>query len=139
LLKNEIADGLKIMNRDGFYPTAFAYPYGAHNGLFDKALMRYFKSVRALNGTTDFSKSLAPTEKNNLLFGLGIDKSSKRTDEVVLQVMRSAAGNNNCAVFVAHEINSSNKLSVTRDRLQKIIDNAKVLGLKYYTISEISN
>jgi peptidoglycan/xylan/chitin deacetylase (PgdA/CDA1 family) len=139
LYKNEIVDGLKMMNRDGFYPTAFAYPYGAHNGLYDKGLMRYFKSVRALNGSSDFSKSLAPTEKNDLLFGLGIDRSSKRTDDVVLQVMRSAAANNNCAVFVAHDINTSSKLSVTKDRLQKIIDYAKALDLKYYTISEISN
>ncbi len=139
LMKNEITEGLKLMNRDGFYPTTFAYPYGAHNGLYDKMLMRYFKSVRALNGTNDFSKSLAPTENNNLLFGLGIDKSSKRTDEVVLQLIKSAADNNNCAVFVAHDINTNIRLSVTRERLQKIFKYVKLLGIKYYTISEISN
>lgn len=139
LIKNEVTDGLKQMNRDGFYPTAFAYPYGAHNGIYDKMLMRYFKSVRALNGTNDFSKSLAPTEKNDLLFGLGIDKSSKRTDEAVLQLIKSAAENNNCAVLVAHDINTSIKLSVTRERLQKIFSYVKHLGLKYYTITEISN
>ncbi len=139
LMKNEITNGLKMMNRDGFYPTVFAYPYGAHNGIYDKMLMRYFKSVRVLNGTNDFTKSLAPTENNNLLAGLGIDKSSKRSDEVVMQVMKSASDNNNCAVFVAHDINSNIKLSVTLDRLNKIINYAKHLGLKYYTISEISN
>ena len=127
------------MNRDGFFPTTFAYPYGAHNGIYDKTLMRYFKSVRALNGTSDFSKSLAPSEKNDVLYGLGIDKSSKRSDPDVLQLIQSAATNNNCAVFVAHDINSEKKLSVTRERLQKIIDAAKRLNLKYYTVSEISN
>lgn len=128
-----------MMNRDGFYPTAFAYPYGAHNAIYDKVLMRYFKSVRALNGTTDFTKSLAPTEKNDLLYGLGIDKSSKRTDETVLQLIKSASDNNNCAVFVAHDINTNTKLSVTKERLIKIINYVKQMNLKYYTISEISN
>lgn len=139
LMLNEIECGLKMMNKDGFYPTTFAYPYGAHNGLYDKMLMRYFKSVRALNGTNDFSKSLAPTERNDLLFGLGIDKSSKRTDEDVLQLIKSASSNNNCAVFVAHDINTDRKLSITLNRLNKMIDQVKQLNMKFYTVSEISN
>ena len=139
LMFNEIESGLIMMNKDGFYPTTFAYPYGAHNGLYDKKLMQYFKSVRALNGTNDFSKSLAPTTNNQLLFGLGIDKSSKRSDEVVQQVIKSAFENNTCAVFVAHDINTSLNLSVTLDRLKKIVASVKQLGLKYYTISQISN
>ena len=139
LMQNEIESGLKMMNKDGFYPTTFAYPYGAHNGLYDKMLMRYFKSVRALNGTNDFSKSLAPTEKNNLLFGLGIDKSSKRSDDDVLQLIKSASANNDCAVFVAHDINTSLKLSITLERLKKMIDFTKQMNLKFYTVSEISN
>ena len=139
LMQNEIEIGLKQMNRDGFYPTTFAYPYGAHNGIYDKMLMRYFKSVRALNGTADFSKSLAPTEKNNILYGLVIDKNGKRSDPEIMQLIQSASDNNNCAVFVAHDINSEKPLSVSRERLQKIIDKVKELGLKYYTASEISN
>ena len=139
LMFNEIECGLKMMNKDGFYPTTFAYPYGAHNGLYDKMLMRYFKSVRALNGSNDFSKSLAPTEKNNLLFGLGIDKSSKRSDEAVLQLMKSASDQNDCAIFVAHDINTNKELSITLGRLKKMIAYAKQLNLKFYTVSEISN
>jgi peptidoglycan/xylan/chitin deacetylase (PgdA/CDA1 family) len=139
LMQNEIVNGLKLMNRDGFYPTTFAYPYGAHNGIYDKMLMRYFKSVRALNGTADFSKSLTVTEKNDVLYGLGIDKSSKRSDADILQLVQSAANNKNCAVLVAHDINSGKQLSVSRALLQKIFDAAKRLDLKYYTASEISN
>ncbi len=139
LLQNEIESGLKMMNKDGFYPTTFAYPYGAHNGLYDKMLMRYFKSVRALNGTSDFSKSLAPTEKNNLLFGFGIDKNSKHSDEEVLQLIKSTSTGNTCAIFVAHDINTDRRLSVTLARLKKMIDYTKELNLKFYTISEISN
>ena len=138
-MKCEVEDGLKLMNRDGFYPITFAYPMGAHNGLFDKMLKRYFKSVRALNGTNDYSKSLAPTEKNDILYGLGIDKSSKRTDEDILKVIQSAWENRACAVFVAHNINMNVNLSVTKARLLKMFAYIDKLGLKYYTVSEISN
>ena len=129
----------KLMNKDGFYPTTFAYPYGAHNGVFDKLLMRYFKSVRALNGTQDFSKSIVPTKNNDVLYGLGIDKSSKRSDADVINILQSAKNNNACALFVAHDINSANKYSVTKERLLKIFAFAKQNNLKYFTASQISD
>ena len=139
LMRCEIEAGLKLMNNDGFYPVTFAYPYGAHNGLFDKTLMRYFKSVRALNGTQDFSKSVVPTTKNDVLFGLGIDKSSNRSDADIMNILQSAKNNNTCAVLVAHEINTGSKFSITLERLKKIITFTKVNNLKYYTASEISD
>jgi sialate O-acetylesterase len=139
LIRYEVEDGLKLMNKDGFYPTTFAYPYGAHNGLFDKILMRYFKSVRALNGTQDFSKSVVPTQHNKMLYGLGIDKSSKRSDVDITNILKSAKNNNACVVFVAHEINTSNKFSVTLKRLLDIISFVKANQLKFYTASEVSD
>jgi peptidoglycan/xylan/chitin deacetylase (PgdA/CDA1 family) len=139
LMQCEIEAGLKMMNRDGFYPETFAYPYGAHNGLFDKMLMRYFKSVRALNGSQDFSKSIVATQKNDILYGLGIDKSSKRSDGDILTVLESAQSNNACAVLVAHDINTSSRLSVTLERLRMIFDFAKKEGMKFYTAREISD
>ncbi len=138
LMKNEVEDGLKLMNLDGFYPTTFAYPYGAHSGVYDKMLMRYFKSVRGLNGTSDYSKSLAPMEKNEVIYGLVIDKNGGRSDESILRLMNSASENKAYAVFTGHDINSSISLSVTKGRLLKIFNHAKDLGLKYYTVSEIS-
>lgn len=139
LMRNEVEAGLKMMNQDGFYPTTFAYPYGAHNGVFDKMLMRYFKSVRALNGTQDFSKSIVPTQNNTVLYGLGIDKSSKRSDQDITNVLQSAKNNNACVVLVAHDINTSSPYSITLRRLMAIFSFVKKNNLKYYTASEISN
>ena len=139
LVQCEVEAGLKMMNKDGFYPTTFAYPYGAHNGVIDKALMRYFKSVRALNGTQDFSKSIVPTTKNSLLYGLGIDKSSKRSEADITNILQSAKNNNTCAVLVAHEINTSSKYAITLERLKKIIAFANANNLRFYTASEISD
>lgn len=139
LMQCEIEAGLKMMNRDGFYPETFAYPYGAHNALFDKMLKRYFKSVRALNGTQDFSKSIVSNQRNDVLYGLGIDKSSKRSDGDILTLLGSAKNNHACAILVAHDINTGSRLSVTLERLRMIFDFAKKEGLKYYTAREISD
>jgi peptidoglycan-N-acetylglucosamine deacetylase len=139
LMKNEVEEGLKLMNRDGFYPVTFAYPYGAHNGLFDKLLKRYFKSVRAMNGTTDFSESLATQEKNEVLYGLGIDKNSNRSDADILKLIGSAYESKAFAVFVGHGINTNSSLSVTRERLLKMFAGINSLGMKYYTVSDISD
>lgn len=139
LMRCEVEAGLKMMNKDGFYPTTFAYPYGAHNGLFDKMLMRYFKSVRALNGTQDYTKSVVPTNKNDVLYGLGIDRSSKRSDGDINTILQSAKDNNTCAVFVAHDINSPNKFSVELGRLLQVIRFVKNNNMKFYTINEISD
>jgi peptidoglycan/xylan/chitin deacetylase (PgdA/CDA1 family) len=136
-IQKEIVNGLKQMNQDGFYPTNFAYPAGAHNGVADKMLQRYFKSVRALNGTNDYSKSLIPCENNPVLYGLGIDKSSKRTDESILTLIDAAKQYNGYAIFVAHNIEKNIPLSVTKERLQKMFDYIKSKGLKYYRVSDI--
>ena len=139
LIHNEIECDLKKMNQDGFYPITFAYPYGAHTGEYDHLLQRYFKSVRVLNGSTDYSQSLAPLDNNKILYGYGLDKSSKHSDESILKLMQSAKSNNCCAIFVGHDINKDSKLSVPLDRLAKIVRTVKELGLKYYTVSEISD
>jgi hypothetical protein len=139
LMRQEIEGGLKQMNSDGFFPTTFAFPYGAHNAVIDNALKRYFKSARALNGSKDYTKSLCPTNKNNLLFGLGIDKSSNRSNADIINFLNAAKNNNNCAVLVAHEINTVNKFSVSLERLKTIFDYVKTNGLKYYTASQISD
>lgn len=139
LLQNEIEAGLKCMQRDGFYPVSFAYPFGIRTGELDLALKPYFKSVRALNGSTDRSRSLAPQDKNYSLFGFGLDRSSNHTDDEIFKLLNSARNNNCVAVLVGHNINKPNKLSVSIDRLRYLVKLVQEMGLHYYTIREISD
>lgn len=139
LLQKEIEAGLKCMHRDGFYPVSFAFPFGAHTGELDQALKPYFRSVRALNGSTDHSRSLAPNEKNYSLYGFGLDKSSNHTDDQLYKLLQAAKDKNCTAVLVGHDINKAHKLSVSLDRLRYLVKLVQQLGLEYYTISEISD
>jgi peptidoglycan-N-acetylglucosamine deacetylase len=139
MIQQEIMPGLLKMNQDGFYPKTFAYPFGSHCASLDKALLPYFKSVRALNGTTNYGLSQAATEKNEVLYGLGLDISSKNSDAIIGKMLTNAKDKNTCAVLVAHRINAENtNLTVTLDRLRAISAQAKSLGLKFYCMSEIS-
>ncbi len=138
LIRKEIEPDLKMMRRDGFNPVTFAYPYGAHNPLLDKALSKYFKSVRALNGSLDFTKSLVSGINNAVLYGLGIDKGSNRSNADINKVLTSARNNSTIAVFVAHDINTGGKLSVSVATLKMIARFVKANNLTYYTASEIS-
>ncbi len=92
-----------------------------------------------MNGTQDFSKSIVSNQHNTVLYGLGIDKSSKRSDKDIINILQSVKSNNSCVVFVSHDINSNGKFSTTLKRLLNIISFVKSNNLKYYTASEISN
>ena len=140
LLKEEVLDGLHLMNDDGFYPTTFAYPYGQHNEILDKLLLKYFKSVRALNGTTNLSKSLMSLDNNRIIYGLGIDESSKRDLEKIKDLLSEAQEKNSCAVLLVHNIERSDiAMQCPLWKLKELILKAKSLNLRFYTISEISN
>lgn len=139
LIKEEVNEGLRQMNRDGFYPTTFAYPYGRHNEVLDKKILKILKSVRALNGTQDLSRSLASLRGNTLLFGLGIDESSKRNLDKIKGLLFLAQQTDQCAVLVIHNIECNTlKMQIPLSKLKEILSTAKSLNLKFYTISEIS-
>lgn len=139
LIQNEIEAGLSKLNADGFYPTTFAYPYGHHNQALDNTLLKYFKSVRALNGTNNFTKSLATTTNNSILYGLGIDESSKRPMSTIFQLVTNAHDDNNCLVLVSHHTDlPGTKFITTQNTLREIIKKAVSLDMHFYTVSEIS-
>ena len=139
LMQYEIYDDLTKMNQDGFYPKTFAYPYGEHNKILDDRLLKIFKSLRILNGTTDYTLSETATTSNSILYGLGMDKKSN-TLKTIERTMESVSKNNTCLVLVGHRIEQpSSDLQVPYKRLKFILKRAKELNLRFYTVSEISN
>ena len=140
LMKTEVVDGLSKMRADGFNPVTFAFPYGRHNEVLDQELLKYFKSVRALNGSTNYANSMATGFNNKILYGLGIDESSKRPLNVILQLLENTKTSNACLVLVAHHIQRDDlSMQLPLYKLRKILTTSRDLGLKFYTVSEISN
>ena len=139
LIAEEVNKGLDLMNRDGFHPTTFAYPYGKHDDLLDKILIKQFSSIRALNGTSDLLKSLIPLRNNKLIFSLGIDESSKRSLIKIEGLLFAASQTDRCAVMLVHNIERTDvKYQIPLWKLREILITAKNLNLRFYTIAEIS-
>jgi hypothetical protein len=139
LLHSEIYPDLSLMKQDGFNPVVFAYPFGSHNKETDQALRPYFKSLRALNGSPNLSRSLTASMNERILFAMGMDNSSKRKEWMYDEMLHSASENRNCLVLVGHRIEEGDtNLKVSLSRLLHIVNRSKELGLKFYTVSEIS-
>ncbi len=139
ILEMEVDQDLKKMNRDGFYPVSFAYPFGAHNYYLDNELLKKFKSVRMLNGSADLSKSLAATQSNKSLYGLSMD-NDRQSIQTIWNMLGNAKNDHSCLVLVAHQINNPTaKFAVSHDKLKKILQKAADLGLKFYTAADLSN
>ena len=139
LMDEEVFKGLTLMNNDGFYPTTFAYPYGQHNEILDKHLLKYFKSVRALNGNGDINKSLASLDNNKIIYGYGLDDIRDRDISKIEGMLETAREKNSCAVLLVHNIEKPEiKLQLPLETLRRFLIKAKSLDLNFYTISEIS-
>lgn len=139
LIEEEIVNGLQLMNREGFYPQTFAYPFGAHTDALDKILLKYFKSVRVLNGTKDLTTSLSPLSNNTMLHGLGIDEQSKRSLGQIEGLLNQASQKRSCAVLLVHNIERRDtQLELPLWKLRRILLKAISLNLKFYTITELS-
>jgi peptidoglycan-N-acetylglucosamine deacetylase len=139
LLKKEVFDGLEKMRADGFNCKTFAYPYGQHNDLLDKKLLQYFKSLRALNGTNNYAKSQATGTKNKIIYGLGIDESSKRQMDVILKLIQNAYNDKTCLVLTAHHVGRPDlKMQLPMDKLRRILQEGSKTGLAFVTVSDIS-
>jgi hypothetical protein len=138
-IQNEIYGDMSKMNRDGFYPTTFAYPYGAHNDYLDFRLKKIFRSVRVLNGSKDHSKSCTKTAYNSMLFALGMDDNG-RSIPMLEKMIELAQKNHNCLVLVGHQINNpAVKFQVPYEKLRFILKKAQSLNMRFYTASDISN
>lgn len=139
MIQLEVVNGIELMKADGFNPTAFAFPYGKNNGIINDALKPYFKTIRALNGTKDYAKSVVKTTNNYLLFAFGLDKSSGHTNTEIEKLLEGCKENGDCAIFVGHDIGTTDKFSTTRERLIAIGTQVKTLQLRCYLARELAN
>ncbi len=139
LMDNEINEGMSLMKQDGFHPTTFAYPYGRSTPKLDEVLLKQFKSVRVLNGSTDIAKSCAPANGSDKLYAIGMDLSSGKSNQQLVKYIQTAYENDNCLVLVGHHVERPDlKMQVPLERLKEIIKAVKARHMRFYTASEIS-
>lgn len=140
-LQNEIYPMITLMNSNAFYPTSFAYPYGARNTITDDLLLSEFETLR---GTT--YKKLPPSNQNcyyngqKVTYGLGLDTSYPHFSiPYYLSLLEYANKNNKIVIFYAHkpvEVSHSDYETEYATLIQ-ICKYVQLNNMKFYTMSEL--
>ena len=128
----------------GFNPVSFAYPYGEHQALYDQAVRAYFPYIRLTfdDFQNELSKqtSIYHNSGNSyiLLSGAGIDKDFNNSVDEITKAMIKARKTGNIITFYAHNVinNPNEAYNILPETLEKIIENANNIGLKFYTYKE---
>jgi len=96
------------MNNKGFYPTSFAYPYGAHTPELDEALLNYFDFVRA-TAHSNQSRPIKDIDSvfytgctGHLIYGVGIDNIYNNPLSEIEEAMDRALDNDEILILYAH-------------------------------------
>jgi peptidoglycan/xylan/chitin deacetylase (PgdA/CDA1 family) len=141
ILKEEIEKGVALLQQDGFQINNFAYPYGSHNAQLDIALLKVFKSIRAVgNPQNSYYKCMAKDRgEKQLLYGADIDEGCNFPDSEIIKILDNARSHHNCAVLLAHDINNPKyKFSITVERLRMLAKEAEARNLKFITINQLA-
>ncbi len=146
-LEDEIEQSVKKMKQHGFNPQCFAYPYGAKYWFTDILLSRYFEITRGvadLRGIDDISTIsdifYDRSKNSSSINALNIDKISNPKKEEFINGMNKAVETNTIFMLFGHYPSNSsddNPYSFEIETLEYILENAKNLDLKFYTVSEL--
>lgn len=153
-LNDEIYPALRSMKRQGFRPTSFAHPGGAHNNAIDRELLNHFVLLRdvALIERTIWGITLRWTVR--LMPGIYHDFDGKRTVDALLfdegsgldlsdiqTAMCKAKEDGTVLMLFGHKPYQRSVepggYGFLTERLESILAESKRLGLRTYTMSEL--
>jgi peptidoglycan/xylan/chitin deacetylase (PgdA/CDA1 family) len=144
-LADEIERSVSEMERSGFYPQSFAYPYGAKYWLTDLLLSQKFKVIRGVEPfTSGDAKSLDNIfhkfDVGRTVSALSMDKNSRLDHEMVCNLLSRAKVNHETLLLFAHAPTSEQNDSAYTfdvDFLEFILREASNKNLKFYTIQQL--
>jgi peptidoglycan-N-acetylglucosamine deacetylase len=134
----EIVDGIASMNEHGFYPTSFAYPYGAKYWGTDRELLKYFYVVRSSLPTNkkhliEIGDAFYSFGGERIVYSASFDKESGLNENEIEQAMIKAGKENTVLMLYAH----SPQLTFDVNVLEKILSLATTHQLKYFRVSDL--
>ena len=140
-IHQEILPMLDLMKQKGFNATDFSYPYGNRNVESDQLLLKYFKTIR---GTTygDEAPNLQNCyyNKNNLIYGLGLDNSYSHFNiSYYLSLLQYAKEHNKVVIFYAHKTvaKATKEYETEFNTLEQICKFVKNNNMIFYTVSDL--
>lgn len=139
-IQNEIIPSVKSLQKLGFTPVTFAYPYGANSRTIDHELLKYFYLLRGdswkVKGKTvdELDKIFYSYDGRRVINGLGIDHGSGVTLEDIEQAFSRAANQKQAVSLYAHALNNSkDTYSISPEMLEKVFIAARKYQLTSFT------
>ncbi|UOG92792.1 MAG: polysaccharide deacetylase family protein [Candidatus Thiothrix sulfatifontis] len=144
-LAQQVLPAIANMQAAGFYPQSFAYPNGRHNAAYDDALRPYLPYLRATTPNTGQSLSTlnelyhTSSSRYGFLSGDGIDSSYQHELPEITAAMQRAKDRGEILTLYAHRIlpaGETHAYGTPASKLNAVIEQAKALGLRFYTFQE---
>jgi peptidoglycan/xylan/chitin deacetylase (PgdA/CDA1 family) len=146
-LENEIDASVSAMERNGFHPQSFAYPFGSKYWFTDFLLLKKFKVVRGVEPlkSVDVESNDGVFHKfnnNRIVSALSIDKNSGLDSATVRNLLQRANRSKEVVLLYGHAPAtqlSDSDYTFDVQFLEFIFSEARRCNLKFYTTSELIN
>jgi len=138
-LKQEIVAGINAMNKAGFYPTSFAYPYSAKYWGTDRELLNYFYVLRSEvpfkkdQDITSIDEIYYPFEGDRLIYSISLDMASGLSPTAVESGMKRAVSKKEVLMLYGHKPKTSFDITF----LEEILRLAAKNDLKFFRASDL--
>lgn len=143
-IQDEVIPSIKSLQKLGFAPVTFAYPYGANSRYTDYELSKYFYLLRGdswkvkKKEVDELDRIFYKYDGSRVVNGLGIDHGSGVTIQDIKKAFARAIKNNEAVVIYAHAINNSESTySISPQKLEEIFKAAQDQKLASLTFKDL--
>jgi peptidoglycan/xylan/chitin deacetylase (PgdA/CDA1 family) len=128
-IQEEILPDLELMQNDSLIVKNFAYPYGYGDGIVDRLLKNYFRSIRKIRVTTYFRLYELeeiyydfPTN-DRIIYGAAIDRGVDVTKSDIEKALKRAKDEHKIILLYCHKIgNTDDDYEISEARFKQIVD-----------------
>lgn len=147
-LKNEILDGITLMEQDGYRVSSFAYPYGAHNEDINAGALSYFRILRGFSGGEANISNIRSGLQEATTADIKSFVMSQSIDNpyfvwyLIEDAMRKASYQDKYLFLSSHGISAEcgkngRAYCITPSRLAKVLEFANALNMEIITFREL--
>jgi peptidoglycan/xylan/chitin deacetylase (PgdA/CDA1 family) len=148
-IKEEINLVTDLMRNDGFNPITYAYPFGDCTTELDERLLEHFNSVRKIidpymtKHLSDMDQIYYRYGNMKLFYASSIDQRHHHSIDEILEALEMAKDSRRAVSLYCHFLNNNTPTEASNSHvyehdMKRIILKAKELGLRFYTVSEVS-
>ncbi len=137
-IADEIVPATELMAGDGFFPTAFAYPWGGQTAALDEALSEHFEILRGSGRLSSPDRILHHWDGQAVINGGRLDTGYAPLDELVAAMDRAVAEDAALVVYAHRIFDEGDGSHITPSELEQVLILAAERGMTFSTISDLT-